>query len=363
MKKIFSLFVVLFILAYLLTFSASSFNFDGKDTGVEWDGATVYTLVDGESNCGIDFGAVKVKFDYDTDAVCMCFYFIDPEFTPDNPYAGISLLFDGEALFEITASDGIYSENISPYSFEGAVFVDDNNGATCEIRSGIKSGLPETVDCEVRFIDSHGHYSNYYDFTIINESYVTSDSFVISPTADNTDVAYNTNAFYNTTKNKVVKNETTKRKTTRKSSSKTFAYVEINTSPPYSYTGRTYSRNKSTKPNTTVVNTVNTTKQKQNINQTVKVYYEKEIYISEVYVTHPIKNTTEYNDILIQSENQTSQTPDTAYTTKTSEKNISLSDGTRYKKLVMAVGIAAFAVIAFFGTYSAKKSLKHSTDE
>lgn len=361
MKKIFCLFFVLFIFVYSLTFSASSFTFDGKDTGVEWDGATVYSLVDGESNCGVSFGAVKVKFDYDTDAVCMCFYFIDSEFTADNPYAGVSLNIEGEALFEITASDGVFSENISPYSFDGAVFIDGNNGATCEIRAGIKSGLPETVDCEVRFIDSHGNYSNYYIFSIINEAYVKTETLAISPTSDNTDVAYNTDAGYNTTKKNSVKKETTNRKTTRKSLSKTFAYVEIKTSPPYSYTGRTYSRNnnKSTERNTTVNSTVNTTKD----NQTVKVYHEKVIYISEVYITETIENTTEKIIESSQTGNQIMSTSDTVHTTKTTEDKIGLSEGVKYRKIVTAAGVIAFAVIAFFGTYSAKKGSKRSTDD
>ena len=361
MKKIFCMFFVLFIFAYSFKFSASSFTFDGKDTGIEWDGATVYSLVDGDSNCGVSFGAVKVKFDYDSNAVCMCFYFTDSEFTSDNPYAGVSLCVEEDAVFEISASDGYFSENISPYSFEGAVFIDDNKGATCELKAGIKSGLPESIDFEVRFIDSHGYYSNYYNFSVINEAYVASEVFSISPTADNTDIAYNTD--YNTTKKNTVKKETANKKSTKKSFSKTFAYVEIKTSPPYSYTGRTFSRNKSTKTNTTVSNTVKTTKHNKIDNQTAKTYYEKIIYISEVYITESNYNTTDNVIELSQSENTTLQVSDSENLTIESSEIISLSDGTKYKKLITAAVITAFAVIAFFGTYSAKKSSKHSTDE
>lgn len=371
MKKVLCLFLILFIVAYALTFSAFSFKVDGDDTGIEWDGASVYKLIDGESNCGVNFGVVKVKFDYDTQAVGLCFLFSDPGFSSDNQFAGISLELDGASPFEINASDGYLSENVSPYSFDGAIFIDDTNGATCEIRVGFKAGLPETLELDVRFIDFQGYYSNFYDLTIVNEAYVPETELIINPTADNTDPAYNPDYDEDypqekrTTKRRPVRASTTKRRTTKKSTTKTTRpVVEIKTSPPFIYTENTYTRyNKKTAKSTTQSNT---TKIKDSENKTVVVYYEKEIYISNVYVTNSTEPTSLHSANTTQSENQILSTDIlTSDSTgiMTTEETITLSEGTKYKKVISVLGIVAFLIIAFFGTYSAKKNSNKLTDK
>ena len=169
MKHIVS-FICILILLLSFILSAFSYDIDGIDNGYEWDGAIVSKILDGESNCGVNFGVVKYKFDYETSAVLFCFMFSDPDVTPENNNAGILLTVE-DSTFEFNASDGKKSENIDPYSFDGAIHLDENNGATAEIRVGIKAGLPKSLDCCVRFIDSQGYYSNYYYFTIINDEY------------------------------------------------------------------------------------------------------------------------------------------------------------------------------------------------
>ncbi len=347
MKKIISS-LLIFIFLYVIGFNAFSFFVDGKDSGVEWDGSSVYKLVDGESNCGVNFGLVKVKFDYDENAVCLCFHFIDPELLSDNNLAGISITVDDSASYEIVSSDGISSENIDSYSFDGAICIDENNGATCEIRVGIKSSLPESVDFVVRFIDSHGYYSDYYYFTISNEMYDVTEPIIINPTGDNNDPAYNpdntTFPSEKTTKLKTTKSTTAKKTTTKKSTSSTSKREsEMIITSPYTYTRR-QKTTVTKKPETE--STVSKTKESAKSNKVIEKihYYEKEIYISEVYITQT---------------QELSSTVDVTTATETvlaDETTVSLSKGTKYKKIFSAVGLLGFILLAFIGVRTANKS-------
>ncbi len=368
MKRIISA-LLIFVFLYIVGFNAFSFVIDGKDNGVEWDGASVYKLVDGESNCGVNFGLVKVKFDYEENALCLCFHFIDPELTVDNELAGIFLTVDDSAEFEIVASDGTLSDDTDPYCFDGAVYVDENNGATCEIRIGIKTGLPESIDFEVRFIDSHGLYSDYKNLTVINELYETTEVLTVNPTADNNDPAYNPDIFEEkskkTTREKTSK-ETTKRKTTTKKhttkskKSETDTTFYIKTSPPYIYTGYAdTTKMKTTKKNTTAVKTtqaVKTSKVKKSDTIKEKIYYyEKEIYISEVYVTQ----STTVAEIETVTSADLSHTDnimtESSVETTGQIPSVTLSKGSKYKKVIAGISMVIFIAIACYGTYSAKK--------
>lgn len=365
MKKIISLFMI-FIILFCISFSAFSFNIDGVDNGVEWDGASFYKLIEGESNCGVNFGLVKVKFDYDTSAVCLCFHFIDPELTSDNNSAGVLLKVNDSVSFEITASDAAYSENHDPYSFDGAIHIDENNGATCEIRVGIKPGLPESIDFDARFIDSHCFYSDYYNFIVINELYETTEPDVVHPTADNTDPLYNPEVIVvpteRTTRIRTTKSTTQKKTTTKKSTTKR-ATTKTSTQAPIinNYNAETedieYSYRKSTKAKKTEKTTFKTTKAVKTEKAWEKIYiYEKEVYISEIYVTQSaVPSTTVAVTTVTES--------DSASETSALLPSVSLSKGTKYKKIIAAICLISFIVIACFGTYSAKKSKIHSENK
>lgn len=355
MKRIISAFMIL-ILIFAVSFSAFSFTIDGVDDGIEWDGATFYKLIDGESNSGVNFGLVKVKFDYDCNAVCLCFHFFDPELTVDNTSAGINITVDDSVSFEIIASDNSCSENYEPYSFDGAILIDDNNGATCEIRVGIKSGLPESIDFDARFIDSHGYYSDYHHFTVINELYETTVPDIIQPTADNTDPVYNPDMIVvptekttrvRTTKAPTTKKTTTKKTTTKKSTTKrakTETTYSVYETDAYSYTRRKATTAKKTETTSKMTKPAKTEKVKEKI-----YYYEKEIYISEVYVTQTFADSSTVDDttstVTVSTEEATTSVP-----------AVSLSKGTKYKKILAVISLVAFIAIACFGTYSAKKS-------
>ena len=361
MKKVCILLSFIFCLNSFIL-SVFSFSIDGIDSGVEWDGATYYKFIDGESNCGVNFGLVKIKLDNSDNSVYYCFHFSDPNLLPDNSNAGISLSVDGSQQFEITASDSAVYENVSPYSFESAIYIDENNGATCEVRFGIKTGLPQNINSSVRFIDSDGCYSNYYDFIVVNEEYTVNNS-ILHPTADNTDPIYN--PYTDTQKSTKIKTtKTTKAKTTKASTTKKKAseetkgetllpYVEIKTSPPYSYTGRI----KNTVSKTKKVTTVKTTKPKEKIRSGVTVYYhEKEVIISQVYVTQQVFDSVSDMNVYPtdNTETESSFLTSAGDTVSLSNEVVTLSEGIKYKKVISVIGILAFAVVAVVGTYSAK---------
>lgn len=345
MKRIISA-LLIFVFLYTVGFNAFSFVIDGKDNGVEWDGASVYKLVDGESNCGVNFGLVKVKFDYDGNAVCLCFHFIDPELLSDNGSAGVWITVDDSASFEIIASDGVFSENVAPYSFDGAVYIDENNGATCEIRVGIKSGLPENIDFDVRFIDSQGYYSDYYYFVITNELFEATEPSIINPSSDNNDPAYNpdiiTAPIAKTTKYKTTRSTTAKKTTTKKSTTSSSKH-SLETASSYSYA--IHQKTTATKKSETE-NIILKSSESAKTNKVIEEihYYEKEIYISEVYIT--------------QTQEPSSTVSETDYTneSKVALTTVSLSKGTKYKKIFSAAAFVGLLSLAFIGVHTAKKS-------
>ncbi len=372
MKKIISAFLC-FILLYLIAFSAFSFKIDGIDNGTEWDGSYVYEFIDGESNCNIDFGIVKIKFDHDTDALYFCFLFTDPDLKSDNSYSGVSLSIDGAPAYEITSCDSVYHEGTNDYSFDGAITIDNNTGATCEIRVGFKSGLPKQIDCSVQYIDSHGDYSNYYDFTVINELYKETGNLIINPSGNNTEPDYESDK---TSRETTSKKTTTQKASTRKSTTTkvndehrkpttteyTLPYVEIKTSPLY--TGRTTVKRTTEKPEIT---TVKVTKAPKTEKEPVKVYYyEKEVYVSEVYITQPPIFTTDDSFSTFTEDNTTTELTDFANINESAEientyetdKTIGLSTGSKIKTVIGAFSLLGFAAIAVFGILSAKKGDK-----
>ena len=90
------------------------------------------------------------------------------------------------------------------------------------------------------------------------------------------------------------------------------------------------------------------------------MYHEKEIYISHVYI-QPTETTI---------ATETSTVSDTEISTEvilsidSSDNNeITLSQGTKYKKILTGVGLTAFIILAGFGIYSAKKNAENTTEE
>ncbi len=349
--KRFSAAILAFAMLFVFASEAVSMEIDGIDNGVDWDSATVYNLISGSSNCGVTQGFVKVKFDNKNSAVYLCFMFIDPALEKDNLNAGISVQIEGSAPFVLTMSNSPSDFDIDSYSCSGAMTINEHNGATCEMRIGFKSGVPQKVSGSVRFIDAQGAPSNYYSFTLVNEEYSEPTNLIISPTADNKDPAYNPNLL--TERSTTEKSEkTTKQKTTKATTTEFY----IQTSPPVIYTGKTKAQTTKrtttkTEPQSTAKKagtTAGTTKNKQTspVGATV-YYYEKEVIIS--LVTAEQQSTQAVSEVTVVSETETEKAA-----------GISLSNGTKYKKAAVAIGFILFLAIAAAGTLGAKKSRPNS---
>ncbi len=347
MKRIVSAFFALIFLFAFVT-SAFSANIDGIDSGFEWENATAYKLTDGESNCGVDFGLVKVKFDTQNNAVFLCFMFIDPALEPENLSTGISVSIENSEPFIMTMASSPQNIDIDKYHIEGAMSVDENNGATCELRVGIKAGLPKNLSGSVRFIDANGEPSNYYDFILVNEEYVETTELIISPTKDNDDPVYNPNLLtQKATKEQTVKPKTTqKKKTTTKQTERTRWTISDS---PYSYTGRTKRQEKKTEPLQTII-----------VPAITVYYYEKEIIISHVYISQPnaTVDKTETEPISVSS----AATEIISHSDTTSTV-VPLSSGSKYKIASILGGGAAFAIIAISGVATVKKKAGVKEDD
>ena len=201
-------------LLMLLAFAVSAFSVtvDGIDGGAEWDGAPVKRLFSGESNCKVNFAAVKAKVASSESAVYLCFMFKDPDAALFNPAAGV-ILNVGNDTFTVTMESAPCSDDTPDHSFDAAITADQNHGMTCEIRLGVKHGVPKSLDMSVRFIDTAGELSNHYAFTVENTEYSETQPVIVAPPTEKS--AKTTKAKKTTTQR-----NTTKRQTTRKATAK-----------------------------------------------------------------------------------------------------------------------------------------------
>ena len=169
-------------LLMLLAFAVSAFSVtvDGIDGGAEWDGAPVKRLLSGESNCKVNFAAVKAKVASSESAVYLCFMFKDPDAALFNPAAGV-ILNVGNDTFTVTMESAPCSDDTADHSFDAAITADQNHGMTCEIRLGVKHGVPKSLDMSVRFIDTAGELSNHYAFTVENTEYSETQPVIVAP--------------------------------------------------------------------------------------------------------------------------------------------------------------------------------------
>ena len=308
---------VLMLLAFAV--SAFSVTVDGIDGGAEWDGAPVKRLLSGESNCKVNFAAVKAKVASSESAVYLCFMFKDSDAALFNPAAGV-ILNVGNDTFTVTMESAPCSDDTVDHSFDAAITADQNHGMTCEIRLGVKYGVPKSLEMSVRFIDTAGELSNHYAFTVENTEYSETQPVIVAPPTERP-TAPLTEKPAKTTKAKktTTQRNTTKRQTTRKATTKR---PKTTTRPV-----------KTTAERTTEAQTQRTTKEPKTKAQRTKAvrvegnatvyYYEKEVIISQVIVTVP------------------------AAEAETTESAISaLNHGTKMKVVITSLGFLLLLIIA-----------------
>lgn len=308
-------------LLMLLAFAVSAFSVtvDGIDGGAEWDGAPVKRLLSGESNCKVNFAAVKAKVASSESAVYLCFMFKDPDAALFNPAAGV-ILNVGNDTFTVTMESAPCSDDTADHSFDAAITADQNHGMTCEIRLGVKHGVPKSLDMSVRFIDTAGELSNHYAFTVENTEYSETQPVIVAPPTERPAApptekpAKTTKAKKTTTQRDITEKQTTRKATTKRPKT-------------------TIRPVKSTAERTTKAQTQRTTKEPKTKAQRTKAvrvegnatvyYYEKEVIISQVIVTVP------------------------AAEAETTESAISaLNHGTKMKVVITSLGFILLLIIA-----------------
>ena len=308
-------------LLMLLAFAVSAFSVtvDGIDGGAEWDGAPVKRLFLGESNCKVNFAAVKAKVASSESAVYLCFMFKDPDAALFNPAAGVNLNV-GNDTFTVAMESAPCSDDTADHSFDAAITADQNHGMTCEIRLGVKHGVPKSLDMSVRFIDTAGELSNHYAFTVENTEYSETQPVIVAPPTERPAApptekpAKTTKAKKTTTQRDITEKQTTRKATTKR--------PKTTTRPV-----------KTTAERTTKAQTQRTTKEPKTKAQRTKAvrvegnatvyYYEKEVIISQVIVTVP------------------------AAEAETTESAISaLNHGTKMKVVITSLGFLLLLIIA-----------------
>ncbi len=170
MKRIMTTFLALFIVLSCCI-SAYSINIDGYDGGNEWYDCEMESILSGESNCKVNFGLMKWRIDNKTNALYICALFQEKEEFDNSLNSGVTIIIEDSDPFIVTSNSSPCFYDVDRYSFEGAVNIDKNSGGTCEIRIGLKYGIPSQINGKIRFIDSDGIPSNYYDFSISNNVY------------------------------------------------------------------------------------------------------------------------------------------------------------------------------------------------
>ena len=343
--KIFFVFLIIFVCVSEFP-SAYSAEIDGIHSGDEWDSAVVTKLFDGESNCGVGFALVQTMIDIENRAVYFCFMHRDVSVEPDNINTGVVFSVGNSEWFEVTPEMSPTYSDSSEYSFEGAVSVDEDHGVTTEIRTGFKSGIPEEIKCSVRFIDSSGAMSNVYNFTVINDKYTETDELIIT---QNKPVKTEKEAAVKTTKEPKETTEKDSEDDVKSTSSVKKSEEFVIASTPRRYTYVRTTRPPETKKNETQIRT--SAKQKA----ATVYYYEKEIIVSQVYVTQSETQTTAVTVSETAAEDTTAFILSSEPETK-GKSTFTLSEGAKKKTVIGVLAAISFTAIAVAGTRNSKRT-------
>ncbi len=328
MKRLISATVAICI---FLSFIIQAFcvSVDGFDNGAEWDGASVQLLENGNSNCKITFAAVKYSIASAENAIYLCFMFTDPDAEEFNPAAGVTLTV-GNDTFTVTMDNSPCADDTIDHSFDAAITADKNHGMTCEVRIGVKSGIPQSVDFSVRFADTVGELSSIYNFSVVNPNYTVPQENVYVPLPNHGETypeEKTTKVKKTTTQKTTVLKETTKKKkptTTRKQKT-----TCVKTTSPHT----TKSKVKTTK--SAVKATGKRTESFQTEQAATVYYYEKEVIISQVIVTVPA-------------------------VTETTESKFERIGGAKVKIFLLALGFLLILIIAAAGALGKKNEIPQS---
>lgn len=338
------------------SYKAHSAEIDGMHDVIEWDSAVITMLVDGESNSGVDFGMVQTMIDSENSAVFFCFMHKDPSLVIGNTVTGVMLSVENSDYFEVTPASSPAFADSSEYSFEGFTSTNDDNGATTEIRVGFKLGIPREISGKVRFIDAEGKLSNVYSFTVINDEYTETTELLITQAAPETTKKSSAKSAATTKKKTATtkKKSETKKATADRSEEETEEFEISKTPRRYTYVRTTKLR---------ATEKAETSAKAKKTSPATVYYHEKEVIISQVYVTLTEELKTGGNITDTEETTAAAQTQNEASSESATEakSTFSLSEGTKKKALIGIMAAVSFTVIAVAGTKSSKK--KSDNDE
>ncbi|MEE1139301.1 MAG: hypothetical protein U0M02_12550 [Acutalibacteraceae bacterium] len=329
MKKFISI-LLLSTFLYLSAITVFSADIDGYDKGEEWAGAETLLLLNGESNCNVNFGLIKWIIDSDTNGIYFCVMFKEPDLAADNTNVGASLKIENSDFYTVraTSSGNIIDED--RYSFEGSLSVDSNNGVTCEIRLGLKYGIPDIINGSVRFIDSEGVPSNIYDFSIDNINDIT--EYHNNHNSDGSDYT----SHYKTTTQKPEKTtkraeKTTKVKSTDSNDDFWILDMFLSDITTKQQTTSVIKSKLETEKNTDKKNKVTTKNRKTSVSETV------------LELNQHSDKTADFNLSESQPENKIS---------------LNLEKGDKYKTTTLIGGVVTLVAISVLGTMKSRKEEK-----
>ncbi len=333
MKKI-SAILLLFVFLYLSAVQVFSVEIDGYDRGAEWVDAETILLLNGESNCKVNFGLIKWNIEPSTNSIYFCVMFKEPDLATDNTNVGASIKIENSDFYTVSVSSTDNEIDEDRYTFEGAVSVDSNDGVTCEIRLGLKYGIPDTINGSVRFYDSDAVPSNIYHFTINNSEEITEVDKNYS------DGSYHTSSADTTTQKQ---EKTTKKaeKTTKNKSSDEDNDLWLLDMILSDLT---------TKTETTTLTTHKKSETKKKAQKTNKSSSQNE----KTSLSENITDNIEQNN---------DSTPQESAENSAIKASLGLEKGDKYKTITLIAGAIALVAIASLGTIKSRKEEKTAEKE
>lgn len=255
--KRFSVISLSIIILLLACVSVYAVRIDGVDDGVEWQDVKNDVELKTKNGNEVNYAVMKHCI---VDEYEFCIYlYLSDNTSSSVDKAGFIVNISDDLTVTVTSDGMRFEGDENKYSVESEMrFVDDNKAASCEILVGCKRGRPDVINGTVSFIDGQGINSYYYPFTV-------------SAPVETTTAA-------KTTIPKTTVPKTTKPEKTTKS--------------------------KPTEKKTTTTKAVKTTAEKTTKKQTEKkqektyvYFYEKEVIVSQVFITDPTESTAAVTDI------------------------------------------------------------------
>lgn len=298
---------LLLVISFFVSAHASV-KIDGVNDGVEWQNASYKLMINEAKSNNVDYAYMISQVDSNNFDVYFLFHLSDFK-SASYEKAGFILTLLNDVTVNVISDGVIIEGNADDYSVEYQISEDATDGLICEMRIGVKKGLPDNINGTISYIDGEGIKSYYFPFNIDNpnvEEEMTTEKITVSET--------------NRVKTTIKKETTTKKSAVKK--------------------------DKTTDSASTSQKKEKTTKSKEN--KTVVYFYEKEIIISQVY-------SDEASDVSENVETTALEETITSPSVTSYLENLPPSEGLKIQKVICAVGAVILIGIGAWAGISGKK--------